>query len=1688
MAGTNQAEKQSIEKANEKHPPYELKQREARENAGRNMSREAFAPPEVNKPGDNQGDKVKNPAQTIQTVLSELTVAKQDMLKVNEIISNGGGPYATGDGFNAYEKQLTSAQQHYTQARIAADSFLYICDKQGNPMMDSTGNPIPSKENISMRQQLGNIEQDMQKYAQDKTPAGQLKLQQSMEQAHMIKDLLRSPGFVRANNAFALMFHSGDLQGKDRENFAKTGVALLTTASKFDPAMMGPPPDANFMRHYDAAMDAIMHGPGGETKPIPVPGTPESDSVPPQNQPAPDSGQANKANPPKSAPDQANDKDPAAKPVPQPADNQEPQKEQQAKKQKPETAEQQPQLPQNVVAEGNQYFINYHGLHMPTWRSKNPDGSANPPFTRAITDAQGKTHDLVRTNGLPLPVTDQSGNIFGIDNEPLIRNGMRRIGSDGLPVPAKFDDTDPMMMQKELDSKTGPLTDDTRKGYRQLIESADKLDRAGMVEAINKSTAFIDGNKDASAWESSYRTLNKQLGDLFGKLKHYPLSTQQRIELNKAWPSVHNQSDLNALNIPGVSTDPKWPDIKSTWSQYLNKSEEIKAKEKELHDRQDGLEDKVKKVRAANALSRELNYFFSSSVDTRVSYLQRLLEQDSVKAYMSMTDKSSSDAKALEGSVNVAEAKRVTADLVKIDPSLTNKISKTIHDLGMDSSLSAQPPEAEATKENNDGKSHPEQTSPPKDVSIKSPEEKEKPANDKAPNETQEKTLSLSNEQASAPDILASAYFNYLNATAVNNKVLAKPMPGEAFDKLASVWEKALDASASITPQQLAAMEEQVKNEYNSQMTKILALEKTGKQSIEQLTADDLKQVSQDAVKKATAEAGLSLMKTTSDLNKAVEALKPENKQKYNDAERKFVEAGREAEKLKGDKEKYAAAMHSAYVAKVNEQKSLDPALSKAIDANDSFLKTRQGMLAQAIDEALTNIDKYKQVDYFRLQYAQALNLQGGDQNKAKAVKLVTEAMKNPAMINVLQNTADGQKLLSDLKLQTPGMVKAQEISDKVFPEKKLLQEAIETAKTNWTGADAKFKAAENALDNEIKEKGLSQDLSKALNQIQTSIDFERARLSIALDEFHNGTRTLPDLPNQTAVDKTKDEKLVRAAMDGMNKSDWTEALMGSKGAQLQAVMMRVLRSGERENLQNLLVLDEKSKEFPILRLQHAMSASEYGFKNNDEAAKAEAKEILLNLKSLDPKTFNNTIQLRGALDQAMQGRQIEVMNGKAASIAYSDNAKTIIASDTDIQKNGLAQKGVADWFVPGASLEANKLSTQAGFDLDRVPMARAFFGGGKASTDLLINELSLAQKSNPAEAQLQHDELTKKGEGQLGDLAGMATSLVTWLATSRIAQQYLPPWLRVPAAALAAVTLGGLANNAASGNDLSASRGFIRNGTETLAAYGAVKAFNMLPSNRVLSMAGYDNIYARLGLGGKGAEFIPGLRAATQAKTMMSPLEISKGLEAIEGTGFALRPTTVANSVLPWRFSIDKTLPLWKRVGVEWAGFGGEKSLSMLESGAMKLPEFRTRMLIARTLWGGAPIAGTMGAINKSAELYTDKPEEMNSLQAFYNHRAEIGNEALRYSISGAALGLMSPGAPKWLDKGLQSTQLAADAGKAREIGKNIMNATVMLLPELLQKDSDYSDARIYDYHYKLAQQKVQAEAARAAQLSSNK
>lgn len=1640
-----------------------------------NLQKEGYEQTEVKRVSDAQTEKqAKSPAEVYQTVFGELAAAKKGMLAVNEVLGKGAGPYGDAQGLKVYSDTLKEALSHYMKAQREADKFLWKTDAQGKPLTDSNGRPVPSEANVQLTAQRDQLDKDAKTLEADKSEAGRKKLMETVQQRNMIDDLLRSSGYARANHALALMFDSANLKPQDKLNRSFAADLLLTDAANFDPKMTG---DANFKKHLYEAQAAMLgvpiaNRPNDRVEPNPQ--KPADQTGPPTDQKPANPGDNKPANPGDQQPANPGDKpaNPGDKPANPPADQT-----------KPTDKIEGPDKSVIEKSADNKYNITYQGVRVPTWMPNRPDGTATPPFKYETQDAQGKPVVFERNNG-QLQTVVKDGKELGVDGKPLYderfasaenKNGIRRLDENGVPVMAMKDATDPRtMIAKAVKEGAKPLDDKTRASFKQAIDSADSLDRVALVKAMARNQEVYSDPKNAEGvvWDKAYSEKLATQNAIAAELRQAGagLKTEQIDALRSLWTRKDGTIDEflakpeNAKHKAALESDAqKWAGIKEKMSKVDQLGAEIGALMKELKDKPE-LAKQVNNIREAIASNNELKSIYLSSVEARAGYLNALLNEDSVKKYQELPG----DQKAgspLNNDENVKEAKRIALEMARTSD--RNKADLAGLLAGLNLKASDIPP-VQTDK-----------------VADKPAETADKPA---APADQN----ALTDDQMSSPGKVIGFYKQYMDATQNGSK----PLSAEDWAKIAPQWEKALTDYASAQPF-VAKFDQQTQADFEKQLLYTLAMEKAGKTDVSKLEPKDIEAVKPEEIM-AAGQASLAKWTQVSEQHiAALKALPAEKQQAYAALEEKYIADRAAAIKAnEKDEQKAIAEVMKLEAAKLAEQKKLSPELATALDAREQALKDQKVAFAKIYADRKEATRPYVHFDELRIQYAQALTKQGGEANLAKAKAMVTEALKNPEAEKMVATSSDGHDLLKTLGIESKlateiakRQTDAQEKQNKLFPEIKLLKEAQEIlAKDpkNWAAADAKFKEAAAAIDAEIKEKG-------GLDRVRQDINSIESQLRMSMEAFVKGSRSIPgaDGPEKEQLEKQlrevckqiMDQDVPGKPGEKVGVNGLMNALRGGNGEQLQAVLAKTMTETDRQMMQNMLILEDKQSNVSNIRLAHAIAASEYGHKNNDKAAKEQSIAILESVAAVDPVSFKQDPNILGAIKQAKDGKQMDLTDGKARAMAFSDAAEKTIAA---------TQMGLVDQLVlSGSSHLVNGLTVKAtGHYLSDIPLVggivSAPFGGGREADEKTINQLMMVQLQNAEIAKQERDRIENKGNSALrnilGDVGGIATTFGTGYGTNLLlnglqATSSLDPRLKFATSAIVGIGAGSLANNAIRGDDLLSYKGLIRNSAGSALTYMAVKGLRSLPTQQPLSEATLGKI---------GTEFaVEGGLKGTTAHAISSEITQVAGKSGItEALKHRLNPLSYTPYQIGTNAGASWFKP-WEKFAINNVGWGGEKTAQLLASRTMSVAEWQARR--AGSQFVGTMAAGTLfGSGYQGAKIAAGERIEGKDYSNPTTWLKEMGESGLQVGLASALTLPLTASAlrPLGLGRvenfvGSQTANLFSRVpGVAAEAVPGLVtatgNAALLLTQPTMKGFEHWGNAQVYVHQYEQAEKRL--------------
>ncbi len=423
-----------------------------------------------------------------------------------------------------------------------------------------------------------------------------------------------------------------------------------------------------------------------------------------------------------------------------------------------------------------------------------------------------------------------------------------------------------------------------------------------------------------------------------------------------------------------------------------------------------------------------------------------------------------------------------------------------------------------------------------------------------------------------------------------------KALPPNQWAPVDAQFKKALEDAKSVKPEQLSGLVAGLDAQYLKELSTIRK-------------NPSLTSVQAEEQRKATIG---ELNASHNQMDAVIKALTPDKRATYEALQTKFVVdvQAKEAELSKKGRAELAgkspaeqeaiARKYTTALATENQQlaaklledkKALTPELKTALATEATLMAKPETKLVLEYSALSDQIDRLKLApDMIKLYYAQALAIQGDLPN---ARTYFNEALKNPAVTNIIDNTAEGTALAEKLGIKTPAQRSREEEIARKFPELKKVDDAVKliadaqskTPAEQKTAFAAAGKLFDEALTATNRESVKVEELRSAANAI-------RLQLVLAETDIKKGKRT-----------------------------DFTAA--------------------EREQFEKMQELLKKAESASVVRYRYALALNEYGFNHDDNAAKAKAIEILKSVKDVDAQTFTASPELQGALKQANDGKRI---------------------------------------------------------------------------------------------------------------------------------------------------------------------------------------------------------------------------------------------------------------------------------------------------------------------------------------------------------------------------------------------------------------------------------------------------------------
>lgn len=1158
------------------------------------------------------------------------------------------------------------------------------------------------------------------------------------------------------------------------------------------------------------------------------------------------------------------------------------------------------------------------------------------------------------------PAKDPDGKVLGVDGKPILdTNGVRRVGTDGQPVPVALSGDDPRVKIIQADSGvSGAFKPENHTAYKAAIDSADAIDRVAIARRIADNRTRVEALPHALAY-IQLDNLRNYMGELAKG------STQAQTDaLGKMWTEVTQPKQAgaatwaamdawlakpeNAAAKTALEAHPKWADIKRVFEVFVSKNTEANAfpqlKETDFKKNPQLLAD-VNEVREKMSENTQLAQLYLSALTTRIQYLEKLCDQADVKQFMALSPAEKA-TNALKDNPQVKAAVEMMQQLAQCDRNMIdNSKDQGKVFLARAAQLGITKFEAPAST-----------TTVPSDRPPTDRPPTDKPPTDKPPATAAIPDVKITPAQDGALQSAMVARARLVQATEGGTKKL----PAEQFAPIDAQFKKALEDAQSVKPESLAQLKSNLETQYKTALGNIKGAAVTDKQ------AEDERAAGQAALKTAGEN-----------LEKAIRALPTDKKTQHDSLQTKYeqdVKAKEDA--MRAEATGKPAAEQQAIAQKYNDQiqalaqklledkKALSPELRAALDTQVALLSRRETRLLLEYNEINEGIEKLKLApDMIKMYYAQALAIQGDDAN---AKKYFEEALKNPTMATIIDNTQEGLALAEKLGVKTAGLKAIEDEANRLFPELKKVGEALKLVE------DAKSKGAED-------QKTAFTEACKLFDQALAMTDREG--------------------------DDAKKAEELRASVNAIN----LQLDMAEKD--IAAGKRTELTPGEREQFQRRQLMNKQLENISLVRYRYALLCNEHGYTHNDEAAKAKAIEILESIRTVDEQTYAGSPEVQGALKQAKDGKKINPDTAVAEAF--------VTAAQSTIAQHG---SGLIDWVIPSGSALGNMAVNQfaPGHTASEAPLVGpVLFGGGKQVQDKVVQQLAEAYLRNPEGTQTVVDQQVKAGTSGLREIASDAGAIGVGLGINYGAAKYLSRfgW----AGKAGALTLGlagaGLTKDFAADGQLGDRKDWIRGGGLYAGSMLVMKGMAMNPSRATLAEGTLAGVGTRMG----GIELKAGLNAAGMTSELWAArAALKKEIEAA-ATAEAKAALNVKLAVLEQQLGgtgarLGARLNPLNYMGLQWngglryVGFGGERTAAALADGSMSFAQYNARRG-AGVLWSKGGTAFAFGAGREGLYIGTGKTQADGTPYTLNGAIKEMGTAGLQTTLAATIMLPMAGG-----------------------------------------------------------------------------
>ncbi len=323
------------------------------------------------------------------------------------------------------------------------------------------------------------------------------------------------------------------------------------------------------------------------------------------------------------------------------------------------------------------------------------------PNTPASSERQTNSKDMDEESPKLEDVADVPEVKFDRLNKRLIDGAYSLISGEKVPRPfAPFEDPR-QKIQEAKDALRGNFRNEDHASFQKAIKDGDALDKVwiaerfisnrNVVELLPHAVAYLQLDKRRTYLADLAKGATNSQREALGKMWAEVATIGSTVEDGKSFPALTTwlakpENDARRRELEGL---PYWNELKTGFREFVVKNQEA-SKFKQLNEldlqKNPGLRRDIKKVVEAIKENKELAELYLSPITTRSEYLDKLLEQDDVKKYMTLSedDKAKSSLKKSPAVVAAIETtKQLFTCFVKPDKEVHSKLFDAAAKLGV---------------------------------------------------------------------------------------------------------------------------------------------------------------------------------------------------------------------------------------------------------------------------------------------------------------------------------------------------------------------------------------------------------------------------------------------------------------------------------------------------------------------------------------------------------------------------------------------------------------------------------------------------------------------------------------------------------------------------------------------------------------------------------------------------------------------------------------------------------------------------------------------------------------------------------------------------------------------------------------------------------------------------------------------